>query len=140
MPDSGARPSIGASVGAIADLHADRIELRGLRVLGTHGVDDVERSRPQPFEVDLDLFLDLSVAAGSDELGDTIDYSMGAESAVAVVAMRSFRLLETLAAAIADNLLDDQRVLAVTVWVRKLRPPVAVHMSSAGVQITRLRH
>jgi len=32
-----------------------RIELRGLRLVGTHGVLAEEQERAQPFEVDLDL-------------------------------------------------------------------------------------
>ena len=52
----------------------DRIELRGLRVLGTHGLLAEERSRPQPFEVDLDVVADLSAAGESDDLRETIDY------------------------------------------------------------------
>jgi dihydroneopterin aldolase len=132
--------SAGVGVVSGVEFSADRIELRGLRVLGTHGVDEVERSRPQPFEVDLDLFVDLTHAANDDELSSTVDYALIAESAVAVVAMRSFRLLEALATAIADGVLQDRRVLSVSVVVRKLRPPVAVHMASAGVRITRHRH
>ena len=33
---------------------ADRIELRGLRVLGVHGALPDEQVRAQPFEIDLD--------------------------------------------------------------------------------------
>ena len=47
----------------------DRIELRGLRVLGTHGVLPEERERAQPFEVDLDIDADLRPAGVSDALG-----------------------------------------------------------------------
>ncbi len=52
----------------------DRIELRGLRALGTHGVLPEEQERPQPFEVDLDLEVDLRRAGRSDDLADTVDY------------------------------------------------------------------
>ena len=38
----------------------DRIQLRGLRAMGTHGVLPEEQQRAQPFEVDLDLEVDLS--------------------------------------------------------------------------------
>jgi dihydroneopterin aldolase/2-amino-4-hydroxy-6-hydroxymethyldihydropteridine diphosphokinase len=48
-------------------------------------------------------------------------------------------LLETLARAIADAVLSDERVEQVTVSVRKLRPPVPFDIRSAGVRITRER-
>ena len=50
----------------------DRIEIRGLRVLGTHGVLPEEQQRAQPFEVDLDLELDLRRAGRSDRLEATV--------------------------------------------------------------------
>jgi dihydroneopterin aldolase len=118
---------------------SDRIELRGLRVVGTHGVLPEERSRAQPFELDLDLEVDLGAAGASDDLDDTVDYGAVAETAARVVGQESFKLLEALAARVADALLADARVRAVTVGVRKLRPPVPVDLGSAGVRLTRRR-
>lgn len=120
-------------------MSADRIELRGLRVVGTHGVLPEERERAQPFELDLDVEVDLGPAAASDDVADTVDYGAVAEAAARVVATESFGLLEALAARVADVVLADGRVGAVTVGVRKLRPPVPVDLASAGVRITRRR-
>jgi dihydroneopterin aldolase len=54
-------------------IRPDRIELRGLRALGTHGVLPEEKERAQPFEVDLALEVDLRPAGRSDALADTVD-------------------------------------------------------------------
>ena len=118
----------------------DRIELRGLRVMGAHGVLPEEQSRAQPFEVDLDLDLDLTKAARSDALGDTVDYGSIAELVASVVAGSHSDLLENLADRIAGAALAAGAPLAsgVTVTVRKLRPPVAVDLASAGVTVRRL--
>jgi dihydroneopterin aldolase len=118
---------------------ADRIELRGLRAVGVHGDLPEERDRPQPFELDLDVEADLSASSGTDDLGDTVDYAQVAELAAGVVEKASYRLLERLASAVADAVLDVEGIARVTVTVRKLRPPVAVDLSSAGVRITRSR-
>jgi dihydroneopterin aldolase len=117
----------------------DRIELRGLRVLGTHGVLAEEKQRPQPFEVDLDLDVDLARAGRSDFLGDTVDYGAVAEAVARTVGGPHSDLLEHLAERIAVAALDAGSPLAsgVTVTVRKLRPPVAVDMASAGVTLRR---
>ena len=117
----------------------DRIELRGLRVLGRHGVLPEERERDQPFEVDLDVEADLSPAGCSDDLGDTLDYGAVARAAAAVVAGEPSALLERVAQRIADAVLADERVASVTVAVRKLRPPVPVDLATAGVRVTRRR-
>lgn len=120
---------------------AGRIELRGLRALGTHGVLAEEKRRAQPFEIDVDLVVDLGPAAASDDLADTVDYGAVAAAVAAVVGgARPFQLLEALAGAVADGVLaTDPRIEAVTVALRKLRPPLAVDLAGVGVRLTRGR-
>jgi len=129
------------SGGATAGADGDLIQLRGLRALGTHGVLPEEQERAQPFEVDLDLSVELGVAAASDRLADTVDYGAVADTAAAIVSgPDSHALLESLADAIARAALAaDLRIVAVTVALRKLRPPLAVDISTVGVRITRHR-
>ncbi len=56
-----------------------------------------------------------------------------------MVTTERFALLERLAARIAEVVLVDPRALAVTVRVRKLRPPVPQHLETSGVRIRRTR-
>lgn len=118
-------------------MRSDRIELRGLRVLGRHGALEGEQDTAQPFEVDLELEADLGAAAATDDLSQTVDYSEVVDAAVSVVSERRYQLLEALAEAIARDVLELKGVRAVTVSVRKLRPPVAADMASAGVRLRR---
>ena len=118
----------------------DRIELRGLRVLGVHGVLPEERVKAQPFELDLDLEVDLAAAGRSDALADTVDYAGVVDRAGAVIAgPAKYRLLEALAEAIATTAMEDDRVVSVTVGLRKLEPPMAADIATVGVRITRGR-
>jgi 7,8-dihydroneopterin aldolase/epimerase/oxygenase len=117
----------------------DRIEVRGLRVEAVHGVLESERARPQPFEMDLDLYLDMDAATQTDDLAQTADYGRAVDAAVAVLRGPSRRLLESLAGAVADAVLDDQRVDEVAVTVRKLRPPLPHDVVSTGVRVRRRR-
>jgi dihydroneopterin aldolase len=113
-----------------------RIEIRDLRALGVHGALPHERLRAQPFSVDIDASFDAAAAAGSDALGDTVDYGAVASSAAGVVSRTSFALLEALAATIARQVLDDHpRVTRVEVVVRKVRPPVDADVGSVGVRV-----
>ena len=116
---------------------SDTIELRGLRVVGVHGALPEEQTRAQPFEVDLDVVADLALAGRTDDLSDTLDYGAVAEMVAKVVTGERFQLLERLAERIAEVVLEDPRATSVTVAVRKLRPPVPVDLSTAGVRITR---
>ena len=51
----------------------DRILLSRMRFDGRHGVSDEERATPQPFEVDVELYLDLQPAGIDDDLTKTVD-------------------------------------------------------------------
>ena len=56
-----------------------------------------------------------------------------------IITAERFHLLEALATRLAEAVLVDERVVAVTVGVRKLRPPVPHHLDTCGVRITRTR-
>ena len=117
----------------------DRIELRGLRIVATHGVLEHEQHSPQPFELDIDLLVDTSASAGSDDLADTADYGAAVSRAHAIVAGRSHLLIESLASEVAEAMLEDPHVREATVTLRKLRPPVPFDLASAAVKLTRCR-
>jgi dihydroneopterin aldolase len=118
----------------------DAVELRGLRLSGVVGVLAHEQAHPQPLEIDLDVHLDLSAAAASDALGDTVDYGEICDRVEQTVDRTRFALLEALADRLAaDVLAADGRIEAVTVWVRKLRPPVPQPLTTSGVRVTRSR-
>jgi len=113
--------------------------VRGLRLDAVHGVLPEERRTPQPFEVDLDLVLDTTAAARGDDLALSADYAAATEAAAGVLRGPPRRLLETLAADVAAAVLEDGRVDAVTVVVRKLRPPLGHPVGSTAVRIHRAR-
>lgn len=115
----------------------DRIILKGIRALGTHGLLPEEQSRPQPFEVDLELMVDLATAGHTDVLTDTVDYAALATAVTRIVENGHHRLLEVLAARIAETCRADRRVLGVVVTVRKLRPPVSALLDHVAVRIER---
>jgi 7,8-dihydroneopterin aldolase/epimerase/oxygenase len=117
----------------------DRIELRGLVASGFCGALPEEQQRRQPLEVDLDLSLDLAAAGSSDSLEDTVDYGAVCAAVEAVITGERFTLLERLAERLGEVALAADGVEAVTVAVRKLRPPVPHVLATAGVRITRSR-
>lgn len=109
-------------------------------MVGVHGALPEEQDRAQPFEVDVDLVLDLTAPGLTDDLADTVDYGAVVAIAAGVVERERHRLLERVAARIADDVLAaDGRIAEVDVTVRKLRPPVPVDLTSAAVAISRAR-
>jgi dihydroneopterin aldolase len=102
------------------------VELRGLEVFGYHGVEEGERRDGQTFLFDVSLW-----PAGeptSDDIAETLDYRAVAACVREVSDHAPVQLLETLAAAVADELLASFRPERVRVRVRKpnvqLDPPV----------------
>ncbi len=116
----------------------DRIELRGMSFQGRHGVRDAERERAQEFRVDLEVEADLAEAGRSDRLEDTVDYTQLRAAAKDVIEGRPMRLLEAIAAAIAERALALPRVQAVSVRVAK-RPASMQPLDAAAVHIKRTR-
>lgn len=115
----------------------DRILISGLRELGVHGVLPEEQVRPQPFEVDIELHVDVAAAGGSDELHDTVDYGAVCEAVSRIVSSEQYRLLERLATRIAEVCRADPRVVGVVVEVRKLHPPVRALLDHVAVRVER---
>ena len=119
---------------------SDRIELRGMRFAGRHGVLPHEAVDAQPFEVDVVLELDLAPAGSSDDLARTVDYGSVFAIARDVVEGPHVALVEALAERIAARVLADHGpVAAVTVRVRKIEPPLPGDLAWAGVEIRRTR-
>jgi dihydroneopterin aldolase len=120
-------------------MSADRIELRGLRARGSHGVLAFERAQGQDFLVDAVLELDLGPAAASDEVADTVHYGELAERLVAVVTGEPVNLIETLAGRLVAVCLEDPRVGAATVTVHKPQAPIPHAFTDVSVTLRRAR-
>lgn len=118
---------------------SDRIVLHDMVFQGRHGALEHEQLEPQPFHVDVELFLDLQPAGLEDELAKTVDYGVVFETCRSIVESTSFRLIEAIAEAIAHELLADFPVTEVTVRVRKPKLPIEGTLAWAGVEIRRRR-
>jgi len=119
---------------------SDRITLTGLTVRGRHGVYDFERENGQDFVVDAELELNLDVPARTDEVADTVHYGELADRLAAIVAGEPVRLIETLAARLADACLADARVRRVRLTVHKPQAPIAHGFTDVSVTLVRDRH
>lgn len=115
----------------------DRIEVRGLRAFGRHGVLPEERERGQVFVVDVTLELDLTAAQRSDDLADTVHYGLLTERLAVAVRDTRFALLEALAGHLADLALNEPRVLAATVRVAKPAAPIGADLAEVAVVLRR---
>jgi dihydroneopterin aldolase len=118
----------------------DRIFIRGLSLHAYHGVMAYEAKVGQTFTIDLDLDIDLTDAARSDKVSDTVSYDQVATCASEAFCSQRARLIEAAAGRVADAILADfPRVRAVTVTIHKPHAPIAATFSDVGVTLLRSR-
>jgi dihydroneopterin aldolase len=116
-----------------------RITLTGLRAHGRHGVYDFEREQGQDFVVDVRLDLDLSRAARTDDVADTVHYGELATALVGVLTGEPVNLLERLGDRLLDVCLADPRVAAAEVTVHKPQAPIPHEFTDVAVTLRRER-
>ena len=113
----------------------DRVFIEDLRIQTVIGIYDWEREITQTVSIDLQMAFDISRAAASDEIVDTLDYKSVSKRLIQFVETSEFQLVEALAEHCAQIVLEEFPVS----WVHlKLSKPGAVRGSSAvGVIIER---
>jgi len=118
----------------------DRIFIKGLSLHAYHGVMAHEAKVGQSFTIDLALDIDLSDAARSDKVKDTVSYDKVVDCASAAFMAQRYRLIEAAAGSVADAVLEGfPRVRAVTVTIHKPHAPIAATFADVGVTLVRTR-
>ena len=119
----------------------DRIFIKGLALHAYHGVMTHEAKVGQTFTIDLDLEIDLSVAARSDKVMDTVSYDKVIDCVSDAFCAQRFRLIEAAAGRVADTVLAAfSRVRSVRVTIHKPHAPIAATFNDVGVTLVRSRH
>ncbi|MEY2720825.1 MAG: dihydroneopterin aldolase [Steroidobacteraceae bacterium] len=115
----------------------DKIFLRGLEVECIIGFIEWERRIKQRIQIDLELPVDCTKAARSDDVIDTLDYKSVAKRVIAFVEASEFMLVETMAHRMAMLILEEFGIEWVRIWINK---PGAIRGSrDVGVAIERNR-
>ena len=111
------------------------IAIDGLEIYGYHGVLAEEKTLGQVFRFDLRLAMESCAGVSTDQVGDTVDYTEVIDVVTEIAGCRSFNLLERLAGAIAEALLDRFPVDVVRVRVTKPHPPIPCSVAGVGVSL-----
>ena len=111
-----------------------KISIVDLEVFYRVGVPDAERSQPQRLLLTVEMESDFSAAAKSDSIADTIDYFAVTQRLLKFGDGKSWKLIEKLAADIADTVLTEFQPAAVAVEVKKFIIPEARYVA---VSLTR---
>ena len=116
---------------------SDRIFLRGLEIDCIIGFIEWERRIKQTVVIDLEMPVDCSRAALTDEVADTVDYKKVSKRIIAFVEASQFKLVETLAHRTAMLVIEEFGVE----WVRlSVNKPGAIRGSrDVGITLQRTR-
>ena len=112
----------------------DAIHVEQLELFARMGVTDTERSNPQRLTVSITIWPKEQFDFLSDDLTRAIDYSAVCMAVREFVATRSDRLIETLAAALAEHLLHLFPIQQVRLDLRKF---VLADANHAAARLTR---
>ncbi|MBD1911191.1 MULTISPECIES: dihydroneopterin aldolase [unclassified Leptolyngbya] len=118
---------------------ADCLHITNIRAYGYVGLYPEEQTLGQWFSVNLTVWLDLTRPAQTDEITHTYDYSVVAQEIQTLIQTMKFKLIERMAGAIADHVLQSNLVEQVQVCLTKERPAIPNFMGSVTVDITRTR-
>lgn len=119
---------------------SDSIFIKGLTLHAYHGVMSHEAKVGQTFAIDLELAIDLSEAARSDKVADTVSYDQVVTRATEAFLGHRFRLIEAAAGRVADAILAAfPRVQSVAVTIHKPHAPIAATFTDVGVRLVRSR-
>ena len=117
----------------------NKIYLKGVKAYGYIGYLPEENVLGQWFEVDAALWVDFEKSTHSDEIEHTVNYISCIRKIENLIQTNKFKLIERLAGAIADSLLEDPQIAEVEIKVIK-HPPIANFLGSVAVEIGRSRH
>lgn len=115
--------------------------LRGIEARGHHGVFDFEREEGQRFVVDVEWWLDTSMAAIHDTLGWTLCYKQLYDAVTTIIVGDPCALIETLAERLVSDLLVRFAAMhAIRVTVHKPEAPIGGRFADVGISLHRAQH
>lgn len=106
-------------------MNTDKISIFDLEVFYRVGVPDAERAHPQRLLLTVVMESDFTAAAKSDGIADTIDYFAVTQRLLKFGEGREWKLIEKLAADIAEIILAEFKPNSVSVEVKKFIIPQA---------------
>jgi dihydroneopterin aldolase len=119
---------------------SDRVFIHGLSLHAYHGVMAHEAKVGQTFTLDLELAIDLTAAARSDKVVDTVSYDKVVDCVSEAFCAQRFRLIEAAAGRVADAVLTAfPRVTSIMVTIHKPHAPIAATFNDVGVTLLRTR-
>lgn len=118
----------------------DKLIIKEIEFIGHCGITEEERITGQRLSADIELSVDITMAAKSDQLQDSIDYVGVCNLVVSIGSEGKFNLLETVAERMAQEILGKYNVSEIVIRLRKCSVPVYPVRGCFEVEIRRTRN
>tara|TARA_Y100001970_G_scaffold15472_1_gene17424 strand:+ start:406 stop:762 length:357 start_codon:yes stop_codon:yes gene_type:complete len=115
----------------------DKISIINLEIPARHGVYNFEKNKDEIFEIDIELFVNLSVPGKSDRLSDTINYGDVIAYVTDVFTKKDYNLIEAVGESICTALIKEYPVKKVCIRIRKPHAPINANFKTVEVELTR---
>jgi len=115
----------------------DCIRIINLKIPARHGVYEFEKEKDGLFELDVELFLDLSISGRSDQLTDTVNYDEVIALITGIFTRKDQNLIESVGEEISRELLSNYPLDRVIVRIRKPHAPIMANLDTVEVELTR---
>jgi dihydroneopterin aldolase len=113
-----------------------KLELQGLHIFGYHGVEEEEQRLGQLFLYDVEF--EVGERGASDRLEDAVDYTQVAQAIREFSTAHRFDLLEALATAVADLLMERFQPESLRLRIRKPQvKPAGLTVEHSAVTVER---
>ena len=116
---------------------ADIVYIRELEIETIIGIFDWEREVKQLIKISYEVEVDIKKAFKSDNIEDTFDYKTTSKRIIKFVEKSSFQLIEALAEKVSKIIMQDERVLYLSLSVSK--PGALRGSKEVGLTIFRSR-
>ena len=111
-----------------------KIKINNIQLFGYHGTSENEKINGQLFEIDIEVSIDNETII-SDNLSQTIDYTLLYDVVTTIFSKRRYNLIEYLAKEIADEMSIKYRVNSCKIVIRKPNAPIKGDFDSVEVEL-----
>lgn len=112
-----------------------KVIIKNLDCFGRHGVLKEENVLGQRFFVSCEMYTDFEAAAENDDINKAVNYADVAEFITAYVRDNVFKLIETLASKLADEILINFNIRAINLRVEKPSAPIGLPLETVAVEL-----
>jgi dihydroneopterin aldolase len=118
----------------------DKIIIKNMAFYGYHGVLSEENTLGQKFFIDIEIIKSLKEAGLTDDLTKSVSYADVYERTENIARGKKFKLIEALAEAIAQDILENFDIEGIKIRIKKPEAPIPGHFDYVGVEIERKKN